>query len=166
MTTESLKLLSEELSKEKDILFAYIFGSQATGKTHVESDIDLAVYLEPFPENTFERRLELIDKISQITGFNKIDLVILNEAPLLLIHSVMQTGKLLFCKDPGKRIRFMAKKLTEALDFDIHLRIYRDAIKKELERINLVSNKAIFKLLERLERALKRLESKKNVTFE
>ena len=72
--TEYLKLLSEELSKEKDILFAYIFGSQATGKTHAESDIDLAVYLEPLPENIFERKLELIDKISQITGFNEIDL--------------------------------------------------------------------------------------------
>lgn len=60
----------------------------------------------------------------------------------------------------------MAKKLTEALNFEIHLRIYKDAIKKESGRVNLVSDKVIFKLLEHLERALKRLESKKNVTFE
>lgn len=128
-----IESLQRELKKERDILFAYLFGSQATGKTHGESDLDLAVYLEPLPEDTLERKLELIDKISEITHFNHIDLVILNQAPPLLIHSVMRTGKLLFCKDEERRVLFLAKKLSEALDFEIHLRKYQEALRKRFE---------------------------------
>lgn len=58
--------LSKELYKEKDILFAYIFGSHSIGRTHGESDLDIALYLEPLPEDIFRRKLELIDKISEI----------------------------------------------------------------------------------------------------
>ncbi len=128
-----VEALARELKNERDILFAYLFGSQATGKTHIESDLDIAVYLEPFPEDILERKLELIDKISEITHFNYIDLVILNQAPPLLIHSVMRTGKLLFSKDEERRVSFMAKKLSEALDFEIHLRKYQEALKRRLE---------------------------------
>ena len=58
-----LIIFKKGLEKERDILFAYIFGSRATGKVYPESDLDIAVYLkEPLKDYT-ERRLELIDLI-------------------------------------------------------------------------------------------------------
>ncbi len=45
----------------------------------------------------------------------------------------MRTGKLLFSKDEERRVLFLAKKLSEALDFEIHLRKYKEALRKRLE---------------------------------
>ena len=61
---ENLLILKKGLEKERDILFAYIFGSRATGKVHPESDLDIAVYLkEPLKDYT--------EKKAWINWFNK-----------------------------------------------------------------------------------------------
>ena len=50
---ENLLILKKGLEKERDILFAYIFGSRATGKVHPESDLDIVVYFkEPLKDYT------------------------------------------------------------------------------------------------------------------
>jgi predicted nucleotidyltransferase len=43
----------KEILKENKVVFAYVFGSQASQKTDFESDVDLAVYLD---ENKFLHR--------------------------------------------------------------------------------------------------------------
>jgi len=90
------------LQEERDILFAYLFGSVAQGRAHEESNLDLAVYLEGEGNKDyfFERRLELIAKLVKVTSFDRVDLVILNEAPPILVYSVFKTWKLLFSVDP------------------------------------------------------------------
>lgn len=130
---ENLLILKKGLEKERDILFAYIFGSRATSKVHPESDLDIAVYLkEPLKDYT-EKRLELIDLISTFTGENEIDLVILNKASPLVVHSVESTGKLLFSKNEEKRVQFIVKNLKEYLDLEIQLKICWSAIKKRIK---------------------------------
>ncbi|MBO8144558.1 MAG: nucleotidyltransferase domain-containing protein [Thermodesulfobacterium sp.] len=113
------------------MLFAYIFGSRATGKVHPESDLDIAIYLkEPLKDYT-EKKLELIDLISALTGENEIDLVILNKASTLVVHSVESTEKLLFSKNEEKRVQFIVKNLKEYLDLEIQLKICWRAMKKK-----------------------------------
>ncbi|MCD6489957.1 MAG: hypothetical protein J7K20_04450, partial [Thermodesulfobacterium sp.] len=80
-----------------------------------------------------ERRLELIDLISTFTGENEIDLVILNKASPLVVHSVESTGKLLFSKNEEKRVQFIVKNLKEYLDLEIQLKICWSAIKKRIK---------------------------------
>jgi len=61
---DKLKLVLEE---EKGILFGYLFGSMASGKTNLESDIDLAFYLEEKEvEDFFKKRLFLMEKIQSL----------------------------------------------------------------------------------------------------
>ena len=52
-----------ELLKEKSIAFKniYLFGSQATGKAHENSDIDIAVIMDNLPKgkNNMERKMDL-----------------------------------------------------------------------------------------------------------
>lgn len=52
-----------ELLKEKSIAFKniYLFGSQATGKAHENSDIDIAVIMNNLPKgkNNMERKIDL-----------------------------------------------------------------------------------------------------------
>ena len=53
-----LTRLTEALGAEADVVFAYLFGSQATGKAGPRSDIDVAVYLRDGVD-AFETRLRL-----------------------------------------------------------------------------------------------------------
>ncbi len=130
-----LRNLKQALEQEKDILFAYLFGSVALNRAHKESDLDVAIYLKDIKDKKElqERKLELILKIMDTTRFNQIDLVVLNEAPPLLVFSVFKTGKLLFSKDEEKRIKFMARNLLEFCDLQITLRPCYEAMKRRIK---------------------------------
>jgi predicted nucleotidyltransferase len=82
----------------------YLFGSQAAGRAHRESDVDVAVLLRwdvyPTPQERFEARLRLIADLSAALGRNDVDLVVLNDAPPLLGRHVVTTGRRLLCADP------------------------------------------------------------------
>ncbi len=113
-----LPLLKSNLQKEEDILFGYIFGSYGKGKVTPLSDIDIAIYIneKKIKKDIFERKLELIDIITTTLKTDEIDLVILNEAPLTLIHQVLKTKMILFSKDEHIRIKFESK--SQMLYFD------------------------------------------------
>ena len=126
------KDLKETLEKEKDIIFAYLFGSYGKGKPHRKSDIDVAVYLK---ESTdfFNKKLELIDLISSITKKNKIDILILNQATPFIVHSVLKTGKLLFSKNEELRISFEVKNIKEYMDLLYYLQRCWKAMQKRIK---------------------------------
>jgi len=110
---ELKQLLREILMKQDDIVFAYLFGSFATGRIHKFSDIDIAVFLK-------EYNIKIYKKIFSDLAINlptEIDLIILNKAPPLLRHKVIKEGFLLFSRDENARIRFIEKTLIQALDF-------------------------------------------------
>src|SRR5919106_662417 len=41
-----LREAASQAFEGEPVIFAYLFGSQATGKTHARSDVDVAVYVE------------------------------------------------------------------------------------------------------------------------
>ncbi|MCP2520369.1 nucleotidyltransferase domain-containing protein [Candidatus Aminicenantes bacterium AC-335-B20] len=127
-----LSELKNKLEKEKDIVFAYIFGSYGKGKISPLSDIDIGIYIEP-QNKIWDRKLELLTLISEVLKTDEIDLVILNEATPFLIYSVLNTGKLLFSKDEIKRISFLVKKLKEFLDFGYHRLKMWEGMKKRIK---------------------------------
>ena len=92
--------------KDKDILFAYVFGSQVINRTDSESDIDIAIFLDEKVEDRFEKRLKLMGAFERI--FNKrADVVILNDIKSIFFKFVIiKEGKLVFEKDPDKRADF------------------------------------------------------------
>lgn len=123
--------LKEKLEKEKDIIFAYLFGSHATGKATPLSDVDIALYLDE-ESVTPDRKLELIELIMDVLNTDEVDLVILNKASPSIIHSVVKTGKLLFSKDEKLRITFIARALKEYMEMHYYRERY---FKKMKERI-------------------------------
>lgn len=93
------------LNARDDVLFAYLFGSQAKGRAHPRSDVDVAVWLrEPYDRASFAPVLALIGATSDALHRDDIDVVILNEAPLRLAFEILG-GKLLFSRDEDTRIR-------------------------------------------------------------
>ncbi len=109
---EKLKL---SLENDPDIIFCFLFGSYGKNQISPLSDVDLAFYLRE-DVNTFEKKLDLIEITGRLLGTDEIDLVILNEAPATLVREIINTGKVLICKDENKMIEFEIRKLREFFD--------------------------------------------------
>jgi predicted nucleotidyltransferase len=100
-----------------------LFGSRARGDFNPQSDWDFAVvYEETLAKNSLNDRvystLEVSDFISQILGISpdKVDIVELNHAGLLISHFVARDGKLLYEREVGEFERFCNRALLEKSD--------------------------------------------------
>lgn len=105
-------------SKYPTIITAYLFGSRARGSFSPISDYDFAVQLnDKTDKKTYtDLKLDLIGDLCRVLKTDEVDVVILNEAPILLKHRVLKDRKVLFCRSHLKRIRNEAKILIEYLD--------------------------------------------------
>lgn len=102
--------------------FAYLFGSQATGRAGPRSDIDVAVYLEGAPDPV-QARLDLAGTAAVHLGTDHLDLVVLNSAPLSLAGRILQTRRVLVDRDPFLRHRY--ESLTARMFHDFRIREHR-----------------------------------------
>lgn len=123
-------------SKYPSIMSAYLFGSRARGDSSEISDHDFAVQLD---EKKIDRskytdlKLNLIGALCSALKSDKVDVVILNEAPLLLKHRVIRDRKILFCRSQLKRIRSETKILIDYTDErDYELAFARGVFKRIL----------------------------------
>ena len=96
-----LARLAEALEPRREILEAYLFGSTATGAAQVHSDLDVAVYLaEARPAAPpFGYAADLAAALMSVAGIQRVDVVILNEAPPLLYHRVLRDGVRILSRD-------------------------------------------------------------------
>jgi len=116
----------------------YLFGSQATGRAHRESDVDVGVLLRwdvyPTPRERFEARLRLIADLSTALGRNDADVVVLNDAPPLLGRHVVTTGRRLLCTDAEADHAYVRDVQLRAADLEPWLqrmaRIKLDALRR------------------------------------
>jgi len=115
----------------------YLFGSQARGKVWAESDVDLAVLLgSGIPRERYGKvRVELIAELMSVFDSNTVDVVVLNEAPPLLVYEgVIPGGRLLFEKDRLARIRFEVRAYQEYVETarlrEIQNRYLKEAIRE------------------------------------
>lgn len=85
------------------IVSAYLFGSRAEGRSHRESDVDLAVLLRfeafPTPRARFEERIRLTSSLSAALGGIAADVVILNDCPPGFARRIVTEGERLHCSD-------------------------------------------------------------------
>ncbi|RLE12476.1 nucleotidyltransferase domain-containing protein [Candidatus Aerophobetes bacterium] len=137
LTEEKKEKLRDFFQKRKEVILVYIFGSQAKGIASSLSDVDIAVYLDEklTRHQRFDLRLFLINRVCSLLGFKKIDLVILNDAPLILQYSILKDGVILYSRDEPKRINIEVKIMSKYFDQkyyqDRHDKILLEQIKKE-----------------------------------
>ena len=102
------KRVVEFLSKQKHVKLAYLFGSVAEGKEGKLSDVDLAVFLDESlskPER-FNLQLKLMSELTGIMKTDKVDLVIMNDAPLSLNYEIIKANHPLLVGDEGEEDRY------------------------------------------------------------
>ena len=121
-----LDILSAALARRaRGLICAYLFGSHARADAGPKSDIDLAVLFEQDPPRTLAGlHLDLADDLAGVLR-RPVDLIVLNRAPVDLIHRVLRDGLLILDLDPSARIRFEVRARNEYFDLVPHLQRYR-----------------------------------------
>lgn len=99
--------------RDKGARLVYLFGSRATGTARSDSDIDMAAWFGRDDIDSLEARGALPERV---------DVVVLDRAPLALRGRVALQGTLLYEADPAERVRW--ESTTRVLYFDE--RPYRD----------------------------------------
>jgi len=118
MEKKILNILSAVLSKNKNIAFAYLFGSLAKHNKRYGSDLDIAVYFiaEPDLNEIGLLNLNLEEKLNY-----KTDLVQLNKIDKknpVLAYSIIKDGIILVNSDPDLLNEFKKSVLLHYLDFN------------------------------------------------
>lgn len=113
----ALERLGHALDRE-GVIAAMLTGSQARGTPGPLSDVDIAVWHEPWLDPSGQLRLQL--DLARVAGealrTNEVDIVMLNQAPPLLRHRAVRDRKLLVERDPVARVRLDARALLDYLD--------------------------------------------------
>jgi uncharacterized protein len=109
-----------------ELAAAYLFGSRARGDAAAASDLDLGLLLRRPPASTLKaRRFGLADLLTEALG-QRVDVVLLNDAPVDLVHRVLRDGVLLCEPDPAARVRFEVAARNAYFDLLPHLERYRE----------------------------------------
>jgi len=116
--------LKDCFRRHPEVLAVYAFGSVAKGKDRrcreldLSSDLDLGVLLKfSVPDR---KRWDWWERLYREIGSQvkqEVDVVILNGAPLGLVHEIFRTGRRVYEKPGRKFRREEAQLLSEALDF-------------------------------------------------
>lgn len=79
-----------------------VFGSRAAGTERPDSDLDVAVLPSVGDDPTARRKLQtrIAVALADLAPEGRVDVVLLDEATDLLRQRVLETGRLLICRDP------------------------------------------------------------------
>ncbi len=117
---DRLKSSAPVALRDTSALSAYLYGSRATGRTHAESDVDVAVWLAGgLSLDRTDTVLDLTARLADVSGLGNIEVSVLNWAPLRITGRVLSEGILLFSRDDPARIVWESRMLREFWDFRI-----------------------------------------------
>lgn len=107
----------------------WVFGSEASGKTRADSDIDLGALFQRAPTSAelLDARLHLASQAGR-----DVDLVDLDRASPILVMQVLKHGRLLIDRDTAHRIRLMASAPLRYEDLKI---MRREAERSVIQRV-------------------------------
>ncbi len=102
-----------------------MFGSVARGDDGPDSDVDVALLYARDPAPTYDALpLRLEGDLERALG-RRVDLVVLDGAPVDLVHRVLEDGELCLDRDRARRIRFEVDARNAYFELLPSLRRYR-----------------------------------------
>lgn len=115
---DRILVLAAAWARDSEIAAVYLFGSRGSGHPGPRSDIDLAVTLGPSLDAAarWRKRLALMAEASRRLGTDAVDVVVLEDAPVVLGHRVLGRGRLLCEPDPRRRAAVAERILRRYLD--------------------------------------------------
>jgi predicted nucleotidyltransferase len=109
------------------VRLVYLFGSQVEGLLGPMSDYDLGVLVDHAADG---RRIQahLAHELARALQTDRVDVLLLNRAPIELAYAIVAQGKLLYERDVATRVEYEAQVLTRYGDYLPVLRAQRDDI--------------------------------------
>ncbi len=123
---------------QDDIVAAYLFGSAATGRAGPLSDVDVAVLLDQSSDRrvgdagSAPRQSDLASRMPKALGVSRVDVVILNTAPIALAFHAISSGRVVVGSAHPARVRFEVRLLHEHTDLLPQEREYTTALRKRI----------------------------------
>ncbi len=130
--------LRRALEAREEVIFAYVFGSTAAGRPHRQSDVDVALYVEP-------RALDCADRgsawgyVSEVSrplmgalGTSEVNVVILNRASPLLADRVARSGRVILSRDEARRRRWLVETKSRYCDLAFLRTLLRQALEERV----------------------------------
>ena len=129
---KSIIRLAPQIFNNHPVLFAYLYGSFATGYVHPFSDIDIAVYTQNVsPANSLDLELLLSLKFDEnLNCKSKSEVRIINNLSLVIKGQIISDGFLIFSVNDVERVDFETRIRSAYFDFlpviQNYQRIYLD----------------------------------------
>jgi uncharacterized protein len=124
-----LALLPAIFSRYPEVTAVYLFGSVADGKTHPESDLDLAVL--PRSAALRQQKLEILGDLVR-AGFDNVDLVFLDVEDITLRFEAVRRNRLIYAAPDFDHGSYFSKIIRQYFDFEPYLAIQREAYKRRI----------------------------------
>jgi len=136
LTEEHRRRLRDFFKGRDEVILVYIFGSQVKGNFSSLSDVDIALYLDEKlnKKERFDLRLRLIVKVCDILSYRRVDLIILNDAPLRLYYNIIKEGVILYSRDELKRIHSEVKIMSNYLDQKYYQNRHNEILLEQIKR--------------------------------
>ena len=128
MDVQALKYrLSTILPDLDGVCLVYLFGSQVQGDLGPMSDYDLAVLADRAVDGR-QLQAHLGHELARALQTDRIDVVLLNRAPVELAYAVIAQGEVLYEQDIATRVEYEATVMSRYGDYLPVLRAQRDDI--------------------------------------
>ena len=130
------KELSAYFTNKDSVILAYLFGSTVRGDAGRLSDVDIGVMLDEklSKKDRFDLELKMMGEIAILIKKNKIDLIVLNEAPLLLAYNIIKSGTILK-SDETDRVKFETKILSMYMDERYYIKRHTEETLKRIAEV-------------------------------
>jgi len=124
-----LNKLENIFSEFKDIKAVYLFGSYALGAEDKDSDLDLGILLDGDYDKII--KLDILTKLSG-NGFDNVDLVILNDASILLSYEIVKHNSKIYVSSDFEPAAYFSLVIRKYLDFKPYLEVQRKYFKERI----------------------------------
>jgi hypothetical protein len=123
----SLLAVAPDIFGNSPVLFAYLYGSYATGLVHPFSDLDIGIYVDQMSRRQcLELELSLALEIDEKLGSGVASEVrIINNLPLVVTGKIITEGLLIFSRNETIRVDFETSVRSAYFDFLPVLRRYQ-----------------------------------------
>ena len=136
-TLPDTSLIARHLAQVPGVRLVLLFGSTVSGRARFDSDIDVAVWLDPHVlSNRYATIRALLGALGRILPASKIDLVILNDAGPRLAAEVARNGRVLYEAMPGENQRFRKRTAASLQDTEFRRRMMLPIRIKRLRQEN------------------------------
>ena len=127
-----LRAIASTAESLPEIQAAFLFGSRVSGMARADSDVDVAVLIDAGSAHVdaHSQLRRLIAALADHIAADRLDVVILNDAPPALAFQVLKSGKLAFERDRTALHRFRVSTYARHSDFEPTERFFREVTRR------------------------------------